>query len=82
MKDPDFLKRYDEELQNITHGVAAKLRKYMGEAVDVLHTTATSESTGASAKVAAARAILDYGLRLIELEEIKKRIEELEERLR
>ena len=82
LADPDFRKKYEEELSKITHSASVKLRKYMSEAVDVLHSTATDQETGATAKVAAARAILDYGLKVSEMEDLRNKLEELEERIR
>lgn len=81
LADPDFRKQYEAELQKITQSASVKLRKYMSEAVDVLHNMATEESTGATAKVTAARALLDYGLKVAEMEDLRDKLEELEERI-
>lgn len=82
LADPDFRKKYGEELQKITHSASVKLKKYMGEAVEVLHITATDQETGATARVAAARAILDYGLKVSEMEDLRNKLEEIEERIK
>lgn len=82
LSDPDFREQYEAELQKITHSASVKLRKYMGEAVDVLHTMATGDDTGATAKVTAARALLDYGLKVSEMEDLRGKLEEIEERIR
>ena len=82
LADLDFRRQYEEELQKIAQSASAKLKKYMSEAVDVLHTTATSEDTGATARVAAARALLDYGLKVSEMDDLRGKLEELEERMK
>lgn len=82
LSDPEFRKKYETELTKITQNASVKLKKYMGEAVDVLHATATDQDTGATAKVAAARAILDYGLKVSEMEDLRSKLEEIEERIR
>ena len=82
LADPDFRKKYEEELAKITQSASVKLKKYMSEAVDVLHSTATDQETGATAKVAAARALLDYGLKVSEMEDLRDRLDQIEERIK
>ena len=81
LSDPDFRAEYEKRVEDIAQSAAAKLKKYMGEAVDVLYQTATSKEGGSTARVAAARALLDYGLKVSEMEDLRDKLEELEGRL-
>ena len=65
--------------QDALLGLAARrLAKEMGAALDVLVAVMNSKSASDAARVSAARAVLDSGLRLAELVSLADRVAELE----
>ena len=61
--------------------VTARMQAYAVEAVDTLRDLMVDVEAPASARVTAARNIVDYAYRAVELEEIDKRLSDLEEHL-
>lgn len=82
LADPDFRAEYENALQKATDSTAEKLKRCMNGAVDVLDTIAQSETAGSTARVQAARALIDFGMKVTEMEQIVSKLEELEARIR
>jgi transposase-like protein len=75
----EFKKKYqDAKLQAVSH-VAARLRQSMVTAVDTLINIAEDKTTPAMARVVASKALLEFGFKASENEDIKQRIEQLEQ---
>ena len=82
MKDQTFAQRVREARQQAMLHLGMRLQEGSSEAATVLRNLMMSEETPASTRVTACRTIIDYAVRTAELEEIKSRVEELEEFMR
>lgn len=67
----------DARKQLVSHAVA-KVQGVMSAAVDTLRTVMADPEAPASARVSAARAVLELGLRAVESEDFEERIKNLE----
>jgi hypothetical protein len=59
----------------------ARLQRYAGEAVDTLHEVMTDREAPAFARTGAAKAMLDYAMKAVELEDLAGRVALLEKLL-
>jgi hypothetical protein len=59
-----------------------RLQQLSGDAVAVLHSLMMKDDAPAAARISAARTALDYSFRSAEVEELKSRIDTLEEFIR
>lgn len=75
---PEFQACYRSARQEVVSQAIALIQGCMGAAVNTLKTVAGDDQAPPSARVAAARAILDLGLRVVEIEDLAERIERLE----
>ena len=77
MQDPEFAKQYREARRAAMSHATARLQEAAGEAVECLREVQrTGESD--SARVSAARTILDQAFKAADLEDIQLRLNELE----
>lgn len=76
--DDDFQKAYQAELSLLVEEAGKTLRAGMTDAAEVLRRIATDPDAPSSARVSAAKAILDSGLRIVEVTDIIDRLEVLE----
>ena len=77
MQDPEFAKQYREARRAAMSHATARLQEAAGEAVECLREVQrTGESD--SARVSAARTILDQAFKAADLEDIQQRLNELE----
>lgn len=58
-----------------------QIQRSLAPAISTLQSIAEDENAGLNARVSAAKGLLEYGIRLAELNDIYRRIEELEGRL-
>ena len=79
MSDPEFEIAYREARQASVTAAIAKLQRTCGAAVDTLAAVMDDPAASASARVAAARCVLDTALRAIEYENLEVRIAALEQ---
>lgn len=77
MKDPAVVTGLREARQNAVERAMARLQEAMSGAVDCL-CQVQSEGESESARVSAARTILEQALRSVELQDVQERIEKLE----
>jgi molybdenum-dependent DNA-binding transcriptional regulator ModE len=82
MQDAEFSRRLREARREAVGHAVLRLQKASSDAVTVLGNIMMSESAPASARITAARAVLDYSMRAVETDELRGRIEELEEFVR
>jgi ribosomal protein S11 len=59
----------------------AQIQSVLAEAVQTLLNVMSDVTTPASAKVSAARALLDIGFKVVEIEDLESRIEKIEKNL-
>ena len=81
LADGEFRREYQERREQAVRHATGLLQAASFEAVEALRDVLRKPDASASAKVSAARAIIDLGLRGIELENLAERIERLENRV-
>jgi AraC-like DNA-binding protein len=79
MQDAEFSRRLREARREAINHAVLRLQKASSNAVTVLSDIMMNDSAPASARITAARAVLDYSMRAVEMDELKARIEELKE---
>ena len=77
--DKEFLAEYETVLQELVESAAAKARQGMTEAVGVLREIMADDEVAPNARVQAARATIDCGLKIVEISDIIGRLEVLED---
>ncbi len=80
LQTPDFDAYYRAARREVVKQATGKLSAASGEAVDILRAVMTDQTAPASSRVTAARAILDYAYKALELDDLATRILILEER--
>ena len=78
-EDQEFREAYRAELSQLVEEAARSVRAGMGEASQTLREVAQNKEAPASARVQAAKAILDSGVRIVEIADILERLEALED---
>jgi DNA-binding CsgD family transcriptional regulator len=81
-QDPGFSRRLREAQRAAVNHAFLRLQRASGDAVTVLHDLMMMEDAPAGARVCAIRRALDYSFRSAEVEELKARIDLLEEFIR
>lgn len=77
--DGEFREAYQEELSQLVEEAGRSVRAGMTDAAEALRRIATDPDAPSSARVAAAKAILDSGLRIVEITDVISRLEALED---
>ncbi|OAT82230.1 phBC6A51 family helix-turn-helix protein [Desulfotomaculum copahuensis] len=78
LQNPEFSERYRELKQQILHQAVSRLQSICGEAVNTLRDVMLDPKNLASARVTAARTVLEMAIKAAELEDLTARLEELE----
>jgi AcrR family transcriptional regulator len=78
LQDQDFHSAYMKARRETVKHSFARMQKHTSQAVDTLHEIMTSTSANDFARVSAAKAILDYSIKAVEIEDLAQRVEELE----
>ena len=79
MKDETFSRRLSDARRDAVSHAALRLQRASSDAVTVLQELMLRSDAPASARTTAARAVLDYSFRVVEMDEMKRKIRELEE---
>lgn len=79
MDDPEFSEAYQHAHAQLVEDAAKRMQRGLSAAVDTLHEIATDQEAGKTARVAAARSLLEQTLRYTEISDIMSRIAKLEE---
>lgn len=82
MQDESFSRRLREARRDAVNHAIIRLQRASSDAVTVLHDLMMKTDAPASARITAARTVLDYSIRAIEIDELKGRIDQLEEFIR
>jgi hypothetical protein len=82
MKEPAFKTAYAEARQQALGETLAFLQQSMLAAVATLRQVMLAADTTAPAKIMAARALLEYGLRAVTLEQMEERMQAIEAALK
>jgi hypothetical protein len=75
----DFQTAYRQARREAVSQAVAYLQRVAGEAVDTLSTVMLDAQKPTSARVSAARAVLDLAIRGVEIEDLEARIQALEQ---
>jgi hypothetical protein len=81
MKHEGFRRRYEAAQRELLESTINGLRSIGGDAVVALRDVVTDAASGAPARVSGSRAILENLLRACELQDVARRISELEKTL-
>jgi hypothetical protein len=81
LRDASFCRAYDDARRQALGETLHYLQQSMHAAVAKLVTLLTDPASKPVVQLAAARAILEYGLRAVELEEVQTRIAQLQKQL-
>lgn len=79
MQEPAFAQRYAEARREMVTAATAQLQQALSPAVVTLSMVATDPEAAPPARVAAARALLEFGLRYSETTDILERLAALEQ---
>ena len=82
MQDGEFSKRLREARRDAVGHAVTRLQRASSDAVTVLRDLMMKEDAPAAARITAARTVLDYSMRAVETDELRARIDELEEFIR
>lgn len=82
LQDEAFANEYERRRQDLVISATAQLQQSLSAAVAALRDVVQSDISSDSAKIAAARTLLDHGLRYSELADLLKRMEAVEARLK
>ena len=77
--DAAFRKAYQDELSQLVEEAGRSVRAGMGEAIETLRKIVRDPDAPSSSRVQAAKAIIDSGLRIVEITDIIARLEALED---
>ena len=78
--DEDFRREYERELAGLVTDAAARAKQSMVPAVLVLRKI-LAHGSSETARITAARSLLEYGLKLVELADLTARLDALEKNL-
>lgn len=71
-QDAEFSRRLREARREAVEHAVLRLQRASGDAVTVLHDLMVKDDAPAAARIAAARTVLDYSLRAVEIEELRR----------
>jgi hypothetical protein len=78
LRDPSFSERYKAARRDVTEHLIMRLQSDSTKAAKVLMDVAEDTSAPASARVSAARTIIEQALRGVEIRDLMERIDALE----
>lgn len=78
LNDPEFRMEYEKATEKIINDAAMDVKKGIAEAIQNLRNLLTEKCLEPKDRIGASRALLEYGLKLVEVADILKRIEKLE----
>jgi len=82
LKEPEFAVQLAEAQRGVTKSVMRRVISRAETAIDTLDSIMTNAKASTHARVAAARTVLEFAIKAVEIEDILSRIETLEGSLR
>lgn len=79
LSEPDFKAEYDAQRRKLVEAACGALQGRIGTAVDTIAELMDCPSVPPQVKLGAARAILEFGIKTVEILDIMPRLEALEE---
>ena len=80
LNDEDFKRIFNESKMRILDGAILKLRNYAGDAVDTLYKIMNDQFAPYAVRVSAARSILEFAVETGQVEDLERKLRELEGR--
>lgn len=81
LQDQDFQRTHREAKRKLVDSAITRLQRITGEAVEALREVMGDSESPASARVGAARAVLEMAIKTVEIETLEARIDALEKAL-
>ena len=81
LRDPDFAEEYAEAKRNLIREASDQIKRSMGPAINTLRTIAEDPRAAKTARVQAARTLLEYAIELDKHTAIEDRLAALEQGL-
>lgn len=81
LADPEFQAEYQKAVSNMIADAATQAKQSLNPALSCLREIVENGDETATARVQAARVLLEYGLRLTEIVDVVKKLEELEQEM-
>ena len=78
LHDPDFIAEYEAQKKSIIKSAAEQIQRSFAPSITALRAITEDEKAGKTARVQAARALLEYGVKLAEYTDLEARITALE----
>lgn len=79
LKDPDFYAEYSEAKRNLIRDASDQIKRSLGPAIETLRNIAADTKAGKTARVQAARTLLEYAIELDKHTAIEDRLAALEQ---
>ena len=77
-RDPTFKERFEKEKAQLVTAATEQIQRSLAPAITTLSAIVKDDSVPPAARVQACRTLLEYGIRLTEIDDIYKRLDELE----
>ena len=77
LSDPEFQREYAKAFQGLVDDATREAQGALSPAISVLRTIALDEAENSNARIAASRALLEFGLRLTEFSDILRELQQL-----
>ena len=81
LQAPDFQERYRQARRLVMEQTIGRLQAITGEAIAVLREIMLNPKVSATPRVLAAKTVLETSIKVVELDDLASRVEELERRL-
>ena len=78
LSDPEFQREYNKAFGRLVNEATRQAQQALSPAISALRDIVEDDTENSQARIAAARSLLEYGLKLTELLDIVTRLEELE----
>lgn len=77
-QDPEFIQMYEKANAGLLASTTRQIQKSLSPAVGILRKISEDPDANINARVSASRSLLEYGIRMTELNDVYKRLEALE----
>lgn len=79
LNDPEFSEEYDQRTKDLVRDACTQGKKSMRMALNTLREVCGNKEENSQVRVSAARSLMEYTLRLIEISDLDERVRKLEE---
>lgn len=79
LQDPEFQRAYNAAFSGLMEEATKQAQRSLSPAISTLREIVEDEDQPATARISAARSLLEYGLRLVEVSDILARLDKLEQ---